>query len=146
MDAPEKQEAVEFAWTPEAVAKTLDSICRRCGFMLRRARWLRMLAHAQVVWQMKTQEAEWCRALILNNGDVTHRLQIQKHGVRTELTAPDRTRAGAAALFDLETYDRLRVLTTEIRRLVIEARLVHIRLGESIHLYPNQLRRLLHWI
>lgn len=145
MDEPE-EESVEFVWTPEAVVNALESVCRQCGFLLRRARWLRILGNAQVVWQMKAGATQGLRGLIIEKGAVVKRMRIKSLKALSPLPSSGSVRMDLAASMDLETYDRLRVLTTEIRRLVAEDRLIGIRLGTRAHLYPEQLRRLLRWI
>jgi hypothetical protein len=51
--------------------------------------------------------------------------------------------AKRAACFDMVTYDRLRVLTTEIRRLASEGCLVEIRVNNHGVLRGERLTRLL---
>jgi len=48
--------------------------------------------------------------------------------------------------FDLPTYDRMRVLTTEIRRLIAGERSVELRLGPGSTLGYEKLVRLLRWV
>ena len=50
------------------------------------------------------------------------------------------------ALFDIAAYDRMRVLTTEIRRLVQEGRDVELHLTSHTRLSTARLRRLLPWV
>ena len=49
-------------------------------------------------------------------------------------------------IFDLTTYDRLRVVTTELRRLVCEGRIIELRLGPVAILCNRQLAKLLPWV
>jgi hypothetical protein len=42
--------------------------------------------------------------------------------------------------------DRLRVLTTELRRLVSDDRLVEIRIAPDVNVTPDRVRALLDWI
>ncbi|MHC4818298.1 MAG: hypothetical protein ACYTF8_09610, partial [Planctomycetota bacterium] len=48
--------------------------------------------------------------------------------------------------FDAATYDRLRVLTTELRRVVAEDRIVELRLGPRQRLDRQALARRLYWV
>jgi hypothetical protein len=48
--------------------------------------------------------------------------------------------------FDVMTYDRLRIVTTELRRLIAEKRPIRIRLGPKIILRQNQLEKVLRWV
>jgi DNA polymerase-3 subunit epsilon len=49
-------------------------------------------------------------------------------------------------MFDLSTYERLRVLTTEMRRLMAEGRQIEIRLDPTAVLGQKQLFRILPWV
>lgn len=132
-------------WTPEAVAKTLESICRRCGFLLRRARWFCILSESVVMWRLKNPKKGF-NALVLNNGRIYNSVQIDPGAPIPEPPAGPNSWADRKSLIDLETYDRLRVLTTEIRRLLWEERFTCIRLNKRALLYPEQIRRLLNWL
>ena len=48
--------------------------------------------------------------------------------------------------FDLFTYDRLRVVTTELRRLVSEGRPVELCLGPSVILGNHRVEKALRWV
>jgi hypothetical protein len=54
---------------------------------------------------------------------------------------PDRQKS-----FNVATYERLRVVTTELRRLVSEDRKIELRLGPTGILSGRQLARLLPWV
>jgi hypothetical protein len=47
---------------------------------------------------------------------------------------------------DLITYDRLRVLTTELRRLVSEGRDIELRLGPGVTLNRRGITKVLQWV
>jgi hypothetical protein len=49
-------------------------------------------------------------------------------------------------IFDLTTYERLRVVTTELRRLVATGRNLEIRLRPNATLSRRQLARILPWV
>ena len=54
--------------------------------------------------------------------------------------------ANRQKIFDLTTYERLRVVTTELRRLVSEGRKVEIRLSPNAILSNRQLAKMLPWV
>ena len=72
----------------------------------------------------------------------SHRLAIGCGRVGGE---PDFARPRLAC-FDPATYDRLRVLTTELKRLVAEERDVALRLGPGLVLDRARLARRLAWV
>ena len=49
-------------------------------------------------------------------------------------------------IFDLTTYERLRVVTSALRRLVNDGRKVEIRLGPNAILSNRQLAKMLPWV
>lgn len=48
--------------------------------------------------------------------------------------------------FDVFTYDRMRILTTEIRRILEDKRTVQIQLGPKLVLKSDQLNEILKWV
>jgi hypothetical protein len=40
-----------FTWTPKAVTKSLEAVCRRCAFMFRRANWFAIVSESTVAWK-----------------------------------------------------------------------------------------------
>ena len=48
--------------------------------------------------------------------------------------------------FDIATYDRLRVLTTELRRVAGKGRAVTMRLASGVELTADALARILPWV
>ncbi len=136
----------EFEWTSEAVASSMESLCRRCGFMLRRARWFALLSESTLAWQAGNKTQGAMNIIVMQHGDmVTH--------YQTEPGSPIPSPPGAGEIhtdrrgrIDLMRYDRLRVMTTEMRRLLSEGRLECVRLSDKAYLYPKQLIRLFNWV
>jgi hypothetical protein len=57
-----------------------------------------------------------------------------------------RTPAERRASFDVATFDRLRVLTTELRTVAAQADDVELRLGSHARLSRVRLARVLRWV
>ena len=140
------EETIEFQWTPETVAGSIESICRRCGFLLRRARWFAILSESTVAWRTGPEALGDLNVVMMHKGD------LQRH-YRTEDGSQIPIPMGLAegnferrSRIDLIRYDRLRVLTTELRRIISENRLVCVRLGKKACLRPVQLQKLLNWV
>lgn len=144
-DAPEEEfqlklqydEGVE-RWTPEGVANRLNEIVARACHLVRRAHWLCLLSESTLVWEEPgTGEI----ALVIQNG------RLRSRHTRVEPSAGfvkpfDERRSS----FDLDTYDRLTVLTKEIRRLASEGRPVRVVVGRHAVLEGDKLRSMLRWI
>jgi hypothetical protein len=136
----------QFVWTPESVVTAFESIVRHCGFLLRRARWLTMLSEATISWKVRDPASDMHNCIILSKGGVVERyFSNAKNSLPVPPGAGLRFKDRQANL-RLHTYDRLRVLTTEIRRLVAEHRPICIRLYHKVYLHEDQLQRVLKWI
>ena len=113
-------------WTPADVRSHLDGVIRRGGHLVRRGRWFRILANATLRWESGAMPIPQKRTLIIQDGRV-----------RFSADAPDRpfpwnpllNAPGMARrqIFSAATYARLRVLTTELRRVVDAGRRIHFR-------------------
>jgi DNA polymerase-3 subunit epsilon len=141
-------EAGIFTWSPETALGWLEGIIRHGAHMLRRARWLRLLSNAALVFQSWERENRIWRHLVIKKGRIVGRKTIPNIAASPDPAKIPGNTYPPEAFFDLETYDRLRVLTTEIRRLVAEERVVRLRIGSrpKAVLDEERLRRLMRWV
>ena len=143
-DAEDKEEE-EWEWDPERVAGMMAGILVHAGQMIRRARWLCLLQEATIAWETE-RVSDLRHALVFEKGcPGEYRVLAQGQSVPVP-PGCHRTWASRRHQFDLTTYDRLRVLTTELRRLVKEDRWVAIRTSPSVTLGEKRIARLLRWI
>ena len=133
-------------WTPEAVARGIEHSIMHGAHLLRRARWLCLLSESSLAWEARKAEDHRKTVLMFENGVV---------GSREELPAEKETPLSPGyskriperqKIFDLATYERLRVVTTELRRLVGESRKIELRLNPTAVLSRCQLIKLLPWV
>ncbi len=155
------------SWTPEYVQRSLEWLVIRTALARRRAAWFTRLAEASLAW-CEPGAAE-CRLLVVENGDI-----IEARSGRPEMVAPRhcsgrpracrgvegqtcppeppippghrRPIAARHEAFTLARFDRLRVLTTELKRLVAGGAPVAVRLGASPALARARLASLLAWL
>jgi len=138
------------SWTPrepEQVAKLVESQLRNGAQLLRRARFLRRLSESTVVWQTARpgDAAPW-RMLVIEGAVIVHAEDVSP-GAQSPLPRNwELGRDARCAAFDVGAYDRLRVLSTELRRLVTDGRDVGVRLAPRVHLRSDALARRLFWI
>jgi DNA polymerase-3 subunit epsilon len=147
--APEGQtDPPPFEWTPEAVAGAIESLLCRCAHLIRRARWFAMLSESTLAWSVADSAGGESRQNLVI-------LRAAQMKTRSELRGDDPLPlppGGAIAWrdrqrhLDLAAYDRLRVLTTEMRRILAEERALRLRVGCNAVLRESQLRRLLKWV
>ncbi len=134
------------SWTPETVARGIEHAIMRGALLIRRARWLCLLSESSLAWEARNDRDDHKNVLLFENGAVGSRknLPVAKE---TPLSAghtkriPDRQK-----IFNVATYERLRVVATEMRRLVGEGRKVELRLSPKAVLRNRQLARLLPWV
>jgi DNA polymerase-3 subunit epsilon len=147
LDASHKDSEGIHTWSPEAVARAIEAMIRHSAHLIRRARWFCLLSESSLTWASAAgRSAPRQNRVVLENGTV-----IQQGAARA-LAGP-MPPPGHANSFrrrqhnvDLITYDRLRVLTTEIRRILSEGRQIELRLGPRVSLGRSELTKALKWI
>jgi DNA polymerase-3 subunit epsilon len=150
-DHQEDPEAAEAAIeepptiTPADVAARLAEVAVRAAHAVRRARWLCQLADSAVVWSEPTC-ASAARLLVLEGGEVQHRADAALGQRPPVPPGAARSWRERRRTFTVATFDRLRVLTTELRRLTTEGCAVEVRFDEHHALSGDRLRRALGWI
>jgi DNA polymerase-3 subunit epsilon len=134
------------AWTPESVADAIESMIRRSAHQIRRARWFCLLSDSWLVWTSAGQSEHRQSLLAFKNGVVVTPAKSPGN------LKPEPTPGFANSLqarqnnIDLETYDRLRVVTTEIRRILSEDRNIELHLGPKVALGRPELLKALRWV
>lgn len=137
----------DFSWTPEAITDLLERAVRHGTWQVRRARWLALLSRCTLAWEASDDRQEGRkRVLVIGNGIV-----VERHWLDLDAHPPHPFSAGNPGenrknCFDIAVFDRIRVLGTEIRRLVSEDRFVELRLGPRFTLSTNTLKKALYWI
>ena len=124
--------------------QALEETVVRAAHAVRRGRWLLRLSECSVA--SAEPGAVQRRLLVIEAGVVARRADLDAHG---ELPVPPghgRPAAERRLAFDVATFDRLRVLTTELRRLSTEAASVEVRLGPQVRLTRRRLQTVLRWI
>jgi DNA polymerase-3 subunit epsilon len=141
-DEEEQESETSMEWTPESCAHIIESNIRRITHEIRRARWLTWITESSLCW-----EGEDTRVLmIFENGAVAFRDDIARD---EEIPVPPghkRRFQERQHCFDLCTFDRMRVVTTEIRRLVTTGKHVIVRFDQRKIMNTRQLAMLFSWI
>lgn len=142
------EEPAEWVWTPEAVSRALESILRRAALMIRRSRWFCLLSESTLAWNTGPTSGEHRRLLILRGGCVVHRENTSQE---KDLPTPpgfQRPMPVRQKSFDIAAYDRMRILTTELRRLAADNRQreISLKVNRDRILGKEQLIKLFQWI
>jgi DNA polymerase-3 subunit epsilon len=138
----------ERTWTPERVADVMEGIIRFGTHLIRRARWYCLLSESSLTWTTGGTAGRQRRLLVFREGTVIKQENIKPD---REIPTPPGYQLPFPARqknFDVMTYDRMRVLTTELRRLVSDEtdRQVRLRLSPKVVLQRQQLLNLLQWV
>jgi DNA polymerase-3 subunit epsilon len=128
-------------WEPEDVAILLEGVVCQGSRLVRRAHMICQLAESALIFRPRGAASGARRLLLFERG----RLERAEDGeAGTPLPLPSghgRPWRERQAAFDAATYDRLRVVTTDLRRLLAEGQPVRCRLGPRGELGPPALSR-----
>jgi hypothetical protein len=144
-DGGESEAAEPEKWTPDRVARRMRSIVRAAAFQVRKARWFLRLSESMLIWQDAVDPAVR-HVLLLRHGRAEFLDPSTEGGLGPDFTLPRRASPELRQGFDIDTYDRMRVLTTEIRRLLQEGRPLELRVPSDTRLSSPQLKKMLPWI
>lgn len=133
-DAESEAESATL-WDPDRVLRHLERSIAQAYQLLRRSRWL-LLLHDSVVLYREPGGACYRRLTVID-GQVADAGDVAE---RTPLIAPARrNRVSLQRSFDRAKYDRLRVLTTELKRVRRDGGEVVIGIGRTIRLSGTRL-------
>jgi DNA polymerase-3 subunit epsilon len=146
VDTEQAESGKEHIWTPEAVAHSIEKMVLHSAHLIRRARWFCLLSESSLTWSSADDGDHYKILVVFENGTV-----LERDDVKTGKNAP--IPPGYAKSFqarkkniNLITYDRLRVVTTELRRLLSEERDIELRLGPKVTLNRREVMRALQWV
>jgi len=123
----------------------LASLIRGGARELRLGIWLERLAGASLLWELETADAErrW-RRIELDGAQVTGRETVEE---AREIREPRLPQEGeSATIRSRAAFDRLRVLTTELRRISASGRSLELDLPAGARLRGRSLRALLAFV
>jgi DNA polymerase III subunit epsilon len=131
-------------WTPEQVQLALEWIALRAALARRRARWLTRLTDVAVVWYEPA--AAHARSIVIADGEVVAHDNADADTAPPVPAGHSRSASARRASLTLARFDRLRVLTTELKRLVTTGAPVAVRFGPGPALHGARLARALWWL
>jgi DNA polymerase-3 subunit epsilon len=143
-DGVQTDRAVTTAWTPELVHVSLEWLALRAALDRRRAMWLTRLADASVVW--REPGAALARLMVIEGGEIVLSTDADPDGAPPIPPGHRRPVMDRRGLFTVACFDRLRVLTTELKRLVATGAPVAVRFGIAPALADARLAAALGWV
>lgn len=135
----------EPGWTPEAVSKWIQGLIMHTSLLIRRARFFVMLMESSVSWESKADPLTGHLKQI-RHGEFSPSTEVG-HG--TVLPSPPEASLAFRERrkhFNPASYQRLRILVTELRRIMKGDRTVRICLRPEKTLGPGQVAGLLEWL
>ena len=146
-DAQQYEKSVNaHGWTPDDVAGVIESILMQSAHLIRRARWFCLLSESALAWASADNPDRCKNLIVFERGLIRDRYDLN---LAKNLPVPPgfaRSFHARQKYFDLITYDRLRVLTTELRRIISEGRRIELRLSPTVRLKRHALKRALQWV
>jgi DNA polymerase-3 subunit epsilon len=130
--------------SPADVARLIERLVVLAAHAIRRARWLRRLVDCGVAF--REASAARARVLVMERGQLILRADAEAQGAPAPPGAGRSNADRRRALASIATVDRLRVLTTELRRVLAEGGSAEIRFDARRALSGERLARALAWI
>lgn len=131
-------------WTPALVTSGLEWLSVRAALARRRARWLTRLTEASLVFA--DDGVDGARLLVIEDGALVREASVAAGTAPPVPTHHARTHARRHVGFTVARFDRLRVLTTELKRLVSAGHDVSVCLGPRACFGGARLARVLEWL
>ena len=128
-------------WDPERVVRHLERALSHGHQLLARARWLCLLCDSVV--EFREPGAAAPRRLVIGAGRLSSACDATEPPPGPTATRP---LAQRQASFDRSHYDRLRTLTTELKRIARDGGTVAVRVGRSRWLRGPALEAILRWV
>jgi len=116
------------------------------AYVLRRARWFLQLSESSLAWSPACISAPEKHLMVFEHGSVACCTALP---LQESVPVPPGYRERSLdrlGHFDIMTFDRIRVVTTELRRLVSENRMIELRLNPAVTLNRNGLKKMLGWV
>ena len=132
------------AWTPELVGLSLEWLALRAALARRRAMWLTRLVDASLVW--REPGAARARLMVIERGDIARITDADPDETPPVPPGSQRSVMARRELFTVTCFDRLRVLTTELKRLAAAGAPVALRFGNGPALTDARLAAALWWV
>jgi hypothetical protein len=135
----------ELTWTPDRITSFCDSLILRIAHLSRKARWLCLLSESVISWSLGPPQ-DFCRRIVIANGRIVDAETIRPTSLLATGPRFPKNRLCRQKAIDLSTYDRLSVLTTEIRKLISTGADVKIFIALSKPIPKQRLSGILQWI
>ncbi len=132
------EDEIEKDWTPEDIASYVQGAFTNYAWGIHRGRWLTALANCKIRWREKKSD-QYIELNVLNG---IYHFVNNTEGFPS-ITSTYATPKNRFAIADLKTYDRMRVLFSELRRLLQKSKDVTLYLDNHRQLSSRQIKKFL---
>jgi hypothetical protein len=129
---------------PEDLQLDLERVALRAALARRRAKWVTRLVESSIVWHDPV--AARTRLLVIERGEIVTRAWVSDGALPPAPPGHARGRDVRHDGFTVARFDRLRVLLTELKRLLAEGAPVAIRFSDQPALSNARLSAALSWL
>ena len=143
-ERPAERRTAELYSGSSSTASSLQRSGRRSR--VRRSRWFCLLSESSLAWTSADHPDNLKILVVFENGSILNRNIVKS--IEEIPIPPGRAKSFRSRQknINLITYDRLRVLTTELRRLVSEGRYIELRLSPGVTLNRQEITKVLRWV
>lgn len=142
----ETSSKAQSAWDAGKVCRLLENQVMVAVHWTRRVRWFSLLSESSIAWTPSNRTSQKRVLLVFRSGRVIHR-ELLPAGSEIPIPFAYRTsKAQRRKNLDQSVFDRLRVLTTELRRLNRAGCNLQIRLSPACTLDRERLARTFLWV
>jgi DNA polymerase III subunit epsilon len=129
---------------PADIQFELERVALRAALARRRAKWVTRLVDAAIVWL--EPGAARARLIVIEHGEIVTREWVAPGSTPPIPCGRSRRRDARHEGFTVARFDRLRVVITELKRLLAEGAPVGLRLGDRPALADARLAAALSWV
>jgi DNA polymerase-3 subunit epsilon len=134
----------EVEWDAQRIVELMEAAMIRISHLWRRARWFSLIRESMISWHSE-RSAGGLVTLHLSKGRVLDK-RIG-HNPDPFVSSPvGRRRGSNPSKWSIQEYDRLAVLTTEVKRLQGAGSVVAIQLTPNLRIGGERLSRILFWL
>jgi predicted GIY-YIG superfamily endonuclease len=123
-------------WDAERVARHIERASVQAYQAYRRARWLRLLHDCDVLY--REPASAHARLLLIRNGALAEAREVTLDWAPSERVRRGPQQQRALPVFDRAKYDRLRVLSSELKRIARDGGHVAVHLGPRSAMIPQR--------
>lgn len=139
-------ESKEHKWSPSSVVRLIERSLFKGTHALRMSRWLVWLSESSVAWHEKGIPQGKRILLVFEEGNIVQRSFLSKRDIIPVPPGHRKSFNERQDSFNLMTIDRLRITTTEMRKLISAGHPITVRFSKNIVLENDILKQILAWV